>query len=79
MLVLQTLFRPSLVDFDVTITLNRQELSRRMEAVDRKNLDEKKKVSLHHAKEDRREIMPIVMYDAAFMYLGELRVSTESV
>ncbi|XP_042871815.1 nucleolar protein 6-like [Penaeus japonicus] len=68
-----TLFRPSLVDFDVTITLNRQELSRRMEAVDRKNLDEKKKVSLHHAKEDRREIMPIVMYDAAFMYLGELR------
>lgn len=72
--LLQGLFRPSLEDFDVTIKLSCQELSRRKEAVDWKNPDEKKDIPLHQ-KANSREIMPVAMYDAASMYLEELKVS----
>ncbi|ROT73818.1 putative nucleolar protein 6 [Penaeus vannamei] len=67
-----SLFRPSLEDFDVTIKLNCQELSRRKEAVDWKDRDEKKDIPLHQMT-DTRGITPVVMYDAASMYLEELK------
>ncbi|XP_063610087.1 nucleolar protein 6-like [Penaeus indicus] len=67
-----SLFRPSLEDFDVTIKLNCQELSRRKEAVDWKNLDEKKDIPVHQTG-NSTGIMPVVMYDAASMYLEELK------
>lgn len=75
--MLQSLFRPSLEDFDVTIKLNCQELSRRKEAVDWKDRDEKKDIPLHQMT-DTRGITPVVMYDAASMYLEELKVSLNS-
>lgn len=68
---LQTIFRTSFCDFDVTIELNINELNRRYETVD---WMPKKSLKFRQYEKKAQEVMPIVMFDAAQMYLKELQV-----
>ncbi|XP_045117348.1 nucleolar protein 6-like [Portunus trituberculatus] len=65
-----TIFRPSFDDFDVVIKLNANQLSRRFETLDWKP---DKSFKLKQYEKKAEEVMPIVMFDAAQMYLHELK------
>ncbi|XP_063886940.1 nucleolar protein 6-like [Scylla paramamosain] len=67
---IKTVFRPNFSDFDVTIELNTSELSRRFETLDWKP---KKSFKLKQYEKKSGEVMPIVMFDVAQMYLQELQ------
>lgn len=69
---IKTIFRPSFCDFDVTIELNVSELSRRYETVD---WVPKKSVKFKQYEKKTEEVMPIVMFDSAQMYLKELQIA----
>lgn len=76
----QIVFRPSYDDYDVVIHLQNYQMNRLDEALDATNTSKKppgkKKGSrpwMCNPKED--QIMPIVMFDPAYFYIKELRVS----
>lgn len=79
----QIVFRPSYDDYDVVIHLENYQMNRLDEALDATNTATKiprKKGSkpwICNPKED--QIMPIVMFDPAFFYIKELRVSSSIV
>ena len=76
------MFRPSLSDFDVVIRLHTNELSRGREAVDAAAAGRKRK---HQEEEEEEEeegkkketMMPVVEFDAAALYLTELKVRVD--
>ncbi|KAK7073657.1 hypothetical protein SK128_015685 [Halocaridina rubra] len=67
---IKTIFRPCLNDFDVIMKLHSSQLSRREEALDQETFTSK---LIHPYKHHSQEIMPVVMFDPAQLYLEELR------
>ncbi|XP_066977982.1 nucleolar protein 6 [Macrobrachium rosenbergii] len=69
---IKLIFRPSLDDFNVVIKLQESQLSRRKESVD-VTMPQPKFIKPY--KHHRKEIVPVVMFDPAEMYLRELRAA----
>lgn len=69
---MQTIFRPNFNDFNVILELNTTKLNRRCETID---WQPKKSLKLRLYEKKPEEVMPIVMFDCAYLYLKELKVN----
>ncbi|XP_050699179.1 nucleolar protein 6-like isoform X2 [Eriocheir sinensis] len=67
---IKTIFRPNFNDFNVTLELNINKLNRRCEAID---WLPKKSLKLRQYEKKPGEVMPIVMFDCAQLYLRDLK------
>ncbi|XP_071514441.1 nucleolar protein 6 isoform X1 [Panulirus ornatus] len=67
---IKTIFRPSYDDYDVIIKLAFKQLSRIEESLDPRSLKNLKVKPYEYSTD---EVMPVVMFDAAQLYLRELR------